>query len=495
MRRRAKLQINQNAVRKADNDFYLKHPGMVRHRKRIPLDPANAAQWRLRQEWFDLYVKYEGQVEGGDLSPIDPDEPVSQCPVKEPALVEITVRVIDDSDGAPIEAASVSIDTLGAKPTDGDGYAKFECVKPGVYSISATASNYIPVPGYEKVEIDANAPNTGIVRLQVILEGIYSTEKSVKYSSGAGPDDKIVYLTFDDGPWAGTPEVFNLLKKAGVPGTFFMVGEHATASMAAFPNLFQEIYDHPMMQVCNHSCTHTHEHYGEFYESGLKLNPVTLEPDSVAAAPVRRSVLMDFEYASLAFTEVLSQRKIRRPDDPRFDARGKLDFTKLRAYSRFLTARFPGTNLWRFGAIHYEWGKNVAKKTDEADDLVINDYKIIGWDLEWKAFPGDSSDFVPLLKKEYDVHGDGYLDLYDPAVMDFDRPPKSGEQTFEETKSMFDAWVYPKPRTPNKIVLLMHERCFRRYKPGSEDKFINELADYIDRCTKAGFKFDVVANY
>jgi peptidoglycan/xylan/chitin deacetylase (PgdA/CDA1 family) len=52
------------------------------------------------------------------------------------------------------------------------------------------------------------------------------------------PDPHIIALTFDDGPdprW--TPQVLELLRQAGVPATFFLIGEHA----AAHPELVRRI--------------------------------------------------------------------------------------------------------------------------------------------------------------------------------------------------------------------------------------------------------------
>jgi peptidoglycan/xylan/chitin deacetylase (PgdA/CDA1 family) len=38
-----------------------------------------------------------------------------------------------------------------------------------------------------------------------------------------------IALTFDDGPWADTPEFVSLLEKEKVPGTFFMIGDQVTS--------------------------------------------------------------------------------------------------------------------------------------------------------------------------------------------------------------------------------------------------------------------------
>jgi peptidoglycan/xylan/chitin deacetylase (PgdA/CDA1 family) len=44
--------------------------------------------------------------------------------------------------------------------------------------------------------------------------------------------DRIVYLTFDDGPLNGTSNVLDVLASENVPATMFMVGAHAQANAA-----------------------------------------------------------------------------------------------------------------------------------------------------------------------------------------------------------------------------------------------------------------------
>src|SRR2546422_4539686 len=56
--------------------------------------------------------------------------------------------------------------------------------------------------------------------------------------SGVGPADKVVALTFDDGPDPSfTPKVLDMLAQYQVPATFFMIGWEAAAS----PDLVRRI--------------------------------------------------------------------------------------------------------------------------------------------------------------------------------------------------------------------------------------------------------------
>ena len=61
-----------------------------------------------------------------------------------------------------------------------------------------------------------------------------------------------IALTFDDGPHAGkTEQLLNVLKEAGVPATFFVVGKMAVR----YPNLVREIAREGH-EVANHTFTH-----------------------------------------------------------------------------------------------------------------------------------------------------------------------------------------------------------------------------------------------
>lgn len=58
--------------------------------------------------------------------------------------------------------------------------------------------------------------------------GIPVYEPGLFGQGGAGPVDRVIYLTFDDGPhprW--TPEVLDLLDDHGAKGTFFVLGQYA----------------------------------------------------------------------------------------------------------------------------------------------------------------------------------------------------------------------------------------------------------------------------
>jgi peptidoglycan/xylan/chitin deacetylase (PgdA/CDA1 family) len=70
---------------------------------------------------------------------------------------------------------------------------------------------------------------------------------------GSGPDDRALYLTFDDGPNPYTTErIVRTLERGGVPATFFMVGRH----VERFPALARSVAE-AGFGIGNHTHTHT----------------------------------------------------------------------------------------------------------------------------------------------------------------------------------------------------------------------------------------------
>lgn len=477
MARRARLPLNNGAVQAADDQFYANHPELVQNGERIPLDPDDPAQAHLRREWMDLYAASGGAIEGEEPVRREPADPVQPCP--ECGMGALAILVVDEI-GIPVPGALVVVDGLGELEAGQDGIADFGTVEADTYPATAEKAGYRISSEEDGVEVPADASVVGTVVLARAVPPITTN-----------PDDKIVYLTFDDGPEAGTAEVYGLLRSLGVRGTFFLVGENAAHyEQHVAPGFLNRLYADTSMQTANHSHTHAHQFYSSFYDTGLRVHAVTLEPDSVASHPaVRRSVLMDFEYASIAFTAALTGRTIARPTDPAHDFRGTLDLSKLTGHSRWLPARMPGSNIWRLPGISKE-GWNLGDRLDEANELQTNGYRIYGWDDEF----GMNFQVKEHQRIEYEAGRHGHLDLYDARFIDLDRPNETGEAVFDRVKGEFDAW-FPDLTKPKKLVLLMHEREFRRYRPGQEDRYLDYLRTFITRCQAEGYKFDIVANY
>jgi peptidoglycan-N-acetylglucosamine deacetylase len=155
----------------------------------------------------------------------------------------------------------------------------------------------------------------------------FATQKS---SDTKDSNLRYVYLTFDDGPDAGTLNCYNTCKSKGVKATFFLVGEHA--NLKPGKNIMDTIKkDMRHFLFANHSYTHAgHNHYEGFYSKP-------------------KTALADF---------------LRGRDSLHFDN---------------AIARFPGNNVW------------VVKNTTRATKLTrplskLMDsvgYDVFGWDIEW----------------------------------------------------------------------------------------------------------------
>ncbi|WP_238656119.1 polysaccharide deacetylase [Paenibacillus piscarius] len=89
-----------------------------------------------------------------------------------------------------------------------------------------------------------------------------SAKAAAPAPAAQGKKNKVVYLTFDDGPSAVTPEVLSILQQQGVKGTFFMLGEQA----AGRPELVNAVYNQGHA-IGNHTYNHNyHDLYSGFTE-------------------------------------------------------------------------------------------------------------------------------------------------------------------------------------------------------------------------------------
>ncbi|NNG04313.1 MAG: polysaccharide deacetylase family protein [Inquilinus sp.] len=157
-----------------------------------------------------------------------------------------------------------------------------------------------------------------------------------------------IYLTFDDGPLAGTDDVIAVLQAKRAKGTLFMVGDHVMPGFRG--DLLTAAHAGPYTSVANHSSTHGNRRYSEYYR-----NPTTV------VAGFRRT------------TETLgiSERPVR--------------------------ARLPGRNTWRVGNIVATDPTNGGDSGPAANGLAGDGYRVYGWDLEWpmeRGRPAASADQI-----------------------------------------------------------------------------------------------------
>ncbi|PWN66009.1 polysaccharide deacetylase family protein [Chryseobacterium oncorhynchi] len=145
------------------------------------------------------------------------------------------------------------------------------------------------------------------------------------------PDKRVIYLTFDDGPNQGTENLLKILDKRNVCATAFLVGKHAYGSTRQKKD-FELLKQNPLIELANHSFTHAHNKYTDFYRSA-------------------ESVVHDFDIAK----------------------------DSLKLHDKI--ARTPGRNIWRLNNINVT---DIKSSTAAADGLKKAGYKVIGWDLEWR---------------------------------------------------------------------------------------------------------------
>lgn len=97
--------------------------------------------------------------------------------------------------------------------------------------------------------------NVEIIKQKILPAWNPNAQESIKaiYST----EEKVAYLTFDDGPSALTESVLNILKEEQVPSTFYVVGSRVDLN----PNIVKRAYDEGHY-IANHGYTHK---YSEIY--------------------------------------------------------------------------------------------------------------------------------------------------------------------------------------------------------------------------------------
>jgi len=69
-------------------------------------------------------------------------------------------------------------------------------------------------------------------------------------------DDKVIYLTFDDGPSSKvTPQILDILKQYNIKATFFVIGQHAEKN----PDLIKRISKEGHI-IANHTYSHNYDY-------------------------------------------------------------------------------------------------------------------------------------------------------------------------------------------------------------------------------------------
>lgn len=93
---------------------------------------------------------------------------------------------------------------------------------------------------------------TGKISGKTAKEVVKPVQNSTYFRYNANPgDDKVIALTFDDGPWPTTPELLDVLKEYDVKATFFTIGNQ----IADYPDAMEREVKEGH-QICTHSWDH-----------------------------------------------------------------------------------------------------------------------------------------------------------------------------------------------------------------------------------------------
>ena len=115
----------------------------------------------------------------------------------------------------------------------------------------------------ETVEVN-NSETSSEGEIEAISEG--ETDTTAETTTAApettpSPDEKIVYLTFDDGPWTGTPRLLDILDQYDVKACFFVTAQYMEND--ALIDMLKQIHDRGH-NLAVHSLTHN---YKQIYAS------------------------------------------------------------------------------------------------------------------------------------------------------------------------------------------------------------------------------------
>lgn len=85
----------------------------------------------------------------------------------------------------------------------------------------------------------------------VTVVGLGSAPAAHAEPKAAGPEQKVVYLSFDDGPSEYTSQVLDILREQGVRATFFQIGANIRQHRALAGKVFEQGHS-----LQNHSWSH-----------------------------------------------------------------------------------------------------------------------------------------------------------------------------------------------------------------------------------------------
>lgn len=335
----------------------------------------------------------------------------------------------------------------------------------------------------------------------------FNTPKDIPRLEQAKNDDikREVYLTFDDGIQAGTEEVLSLLKTKGIKGTFFLTGIHLHYFIEKSKDrnkalaVFKDIYENHI--IGNHSYSHVNDFYKNAYKEGIKYK------DDGSKDEDKMPLFTDFtkckEQILLYLEEIYGKGAIKNKA------------VTLAKNQTIPLARFPGRNTWYTKKIIDIDSDNSQDTKDEAKELYDKrDYHVYGWDVEWKMhfqFKEKSVESVKdkverkLMNYSISEEAHPYYDMYSKINIGKDRTIDK----WETVRDKILDYAYDNPWTPldkasktkGKVILLMHERAFRKGKVinGKVDltktEYLDKLHNLIDYFLKIKAEFKTLDKY
>lgn len=172
---------------------------------------------------------------------------------------------------------------------------------------------------------------------------------------------KTIYITIDDAPLSGIDNILSAVEEENVSITLFMVGEHILAS-DYHQEMLAKAKQNSNILVGNHSNSHAHEHYQQFYSSSS-------------------GVLDDMQ---------INNRIIGLSEEPFY-------------------SRLPGRDVFRLPNLKTE-DPYITQEEDENeridfDTLYDHGFFLYGWDLEWShETSGEPIQTVDKLLQQIDYH-------------------------------------------------------------------------------------------
>lgn len=139
---------------------------------------------------------------------------------------------------------------------------------------------------------------------QTVNVGCTASGPTVVNRGPRGVNPKRIALTFDDGPWALTPQFLNVLGRQGVPATFFVVGQYVGGRESVLQRMVREGH-----AIGNHTWGHANVSgggQGQIASTNAAIHAATGVTPCLFRPPYgARSATLDGQLRSLGMLDVL----------------------------------------------------------------------------------------------------------------------------------------------------------------------------------------------